>query len=86
MTSFDEPREPGGGSRAMQSLDMPGLDEALRRDLDDRINEFEARHQQDVVRGGAGWVSRIRPADYAVAIAVNAAIVIWLAIVLLGGE
>lgn len=86
MTTTNEPREPGGGSHAMQRLDMPGLDETLRLELDERINDFEAAHHQDVVHGGAGWVPRIRPADYAVAIAVNAVIVIWLIVVLLGGE
>jgi hypothetical protein len=86
MSTVNEPREPGSGSGAIQKLDMPGLDETLRRELDGRITEFEARHQQDVVRGAAGWVPRIRPMDYAAAIAVNALIVIWLVVVLLGGE
>lgn len=86
MTTVNEPREPGGGSHEVQRLDMPGLDETLRRDLDGRICEFEESHQRDVVQGGAGWVPRIRPVDYAVAIAVNAVIVIWLIVVLLGGE
>ena len=89
MTAMDEHRDPNeqrGTGGGMQSLDMPGLDDTLRRDLDDRIRDFETHHQQDVVRGGEGWVPRIRMIDYAIALAVNAAIVLWLVLVLLGGE
>lgn len=71
---------------AAEQPNLPGLDDALRRDLDERLREFEAEHQQDVMRGGPGWVPRIRSVDYAIAIAVNAAIIVWLVIVLLGGE
>jgi hypothetical protein len=81
----EPPRGPAGGDQA-QKLDMPGLDEALRHDLDERIREFEALHQQDVMRGGEGWVPRIRRVDYAIAIAVNVLIVLWLVVVLVGGE
>jgi hypothetical protein len=84
-TTGGAPQGPSGGGPARQ-LDMPGLDEALRQDLDERITEFEALHQQDVMRGGEGWVPRIRRVDYAIAIAVNALIVLWLVIVLAGGE
>lgn len=85
MTTTPPPGDPGtsGGAR---ELDMPGLDPTLRRDLDERIREFEAKHQQDVMHGGPGWVPRIRRADYALAIAVNALIVLWLVVVLLGGD
>jgi hypothetical protein len=76
---------PAGGNQA-QKLDMPGLDETLRRDLDERITEFEALHQADVMRGGEGWVPRVRRADYIIAIAVNALIVLWLVVVIAGGE
>lgn len=65
---------------------LPGLDAELRRDLEQRLHEFEAEHQQEVMRGGPGWVPRIRRVDYAIAIAINAVIVLWLVIVLLGGE
>jgi hypothetical protein len=86
MTSTDEPpRRPSGGDQ-IQQLDMPGLDETLRRDLDERITEFEALHQQDVMRGGEGWVPRVRRVDYIIAIVVNALIVVWLVVVLVGGE
>lgn len=71
---------------AAEQPNLPGLNDALRRDLEERLQEFEAEYQQEVMRGGPGWVPRIRRVDYAIAIAVNAVIVLWLLIVLLGGE
>ena len=62
------------------------MDERLRTDLDERIRDFEERHQSDVTQGGEGWVPRIRRIDYVVAIAANAVIVLWLVVVLLGCE
>lgn len=86
MTTMGErPQEPAHG-RDAQQLDLPGLDEEMRRDLDQRLTEFETLHQQDVMRGGEGWVPRVRRIDYVVAVAVNAVIVVWLVIVLTGGE
>jgi hypothetical protein len=86
VTSTGEPpRRPAGGDQIRQ-LDMPGLDESLRRDLDERITEFETLHQQDVMRGGEGWVPRVRRNDYLIAIVVNALIVLWLVVVVVGGE
>jgi len=76
---------PGAGGPAKE-LGLPGLDEDLRRELDVRIADFEALHQQDVLAGGPGWVPRIRRMDYILAIAVNAVIVLWLVIVLMGGD
>lgn len=86
MTAMgDRPPGPAHGREARQ-LDLPGLDDNLRLDLDERIREFEDLHSHDVMRGGEGWVPRIRRIDYLVAIAVNAIIVLWLVIVLVGGE
>lgn len=66
-------------------IELPGLTEELRADIDARITEFEAQHEADVLRGGAGWVPRVTGRDYAIAIGVNALFAIWLVIALAGG-
>lgn len=72
-------------STTRRPIELPGLTEELRADIEARITEFETQHEPDVLRGGAGWVPRVTRRDYAVAIAVNALFVIWLVIALAGG-
>jgi hypothetical protein len=57
----------------------------IERELERRIVEFEENHQADVLRGGPGWVPRIRGRDYLLGVAVNLLITIWLIIALTGG-
>lgn len=64
---------------------LPGVSGELAREIDERITEFEREHEPDVARGGPGWVPRIQGVDYAVAVAVNALIALWLLIALIGG-
>lgn len=64
---------------------LPGADAQLTEEIERRIAEFERDHEPDVLRDGPGWVPRIRRVDYLIAIAVNAAIVIWLIVALAGG-
>ena len=71
-----------GSARAIL---VPGVDESLAADIEARIAEFERDHEATVAAGGPGWVPRIRPSDYAVAIAVNLVITIWLIVALVGG-
>lgn len=60
-------------------LHMPGLDAKLLAEVEERIEEFERDHEQDVIRGGNGYVERIRKKDYVIAIAINAVLgVYWL--------
>jgi hypothetical protein len=66
-------------------VDLPGMDDQLRSDITDRIRAFEEEHQASVMADGPGWVPRVRGADYLVAGLVNAVIVVWLLIALLGG-
>jgi hypothetical protein len=70
---------------ARPPVQLPGIDEDLRADIEARIAEFEAHHQASVLADGPGWVPRIRRSDYVWAVAVNAAIVLWLVIALVGG-
>jgi hypothetical protein len=86
MSSTDRSGPGDPSPRADQRLDLPGLDEDLRRELDERINEFEHLHGHDVAHGGAGWVPRIRSVDYMIAGAVNLLIIVWLVLALMGGE
>jgi hypothetical protein len=66
-------------------VDLPGLDEDLRRDVEERIEEFERDHERDVLQDGAGWVPRVTGRDYAIAVAINAVVVAWLVAVLVRG-
>lgn len=60
-------------------LNMPGLDSQLLTEAEERIEEFERDHEQDVIHGGNGYVDRIQKKDYAIAIAINAVLCIyWL--------
>jgi hypothetical protein len=68
-----------------RAISLPGVDEELAAEIEERVAEFDRDHQWDVARGGPGWVPRVRPVDYGVAIAVNAVIVIWLVLVLMVG-
>lgn len=56
---------------------MPGLDEKLLAQVEERVAEFERDHEQDVVRGGNGYVDRIHEKDYLIAIAINAVLGIY---------
>lgn len=84
MTTGQEAREPGRAS--LPEPNLPGISPEWRRDLDERLVEFETLHQYDVVHGGPGWVPRIRRVDYTIAIVVNAVIALWMVLVLVGGD
>jgi hypothetical protein len=66
-------------------IDLPGLDGDLRRDVEERIEEFEQVHEPDVLRDGAGWVPRVTGRDYAIAVGINAVVVAWLVAVFVRG-
>lgn len=65
-------------------INLSGLSEELAQDVEERILEFEKKHEASLLNGGAGWVLKIRGIDYSIAIAVNAVIVLWLVVVFLG--
>jgi len=58
-------------------LNMPGLDSQLLAEAEERIEEFERDHEQDVIHGGNGYVDRIQKKDYVIAIAINAVLGIY---------
>lgn len=66
-------------------VDLPGLDEDLRREVEERIEEFERDHEGDVLADGPGWVPRVTGRDYVIALAVNAVVVAWLVAALTRG-
>jgi hypothetical protein len=66
-------------------VDLPGIDDGLRADIETRIAEFEALHQASVLADGPGWVPRLRRSDYLWAVAVNVLIIVWLVVALVGG-
>jgi len=60
-------------------LYMPGVDATLLAEVEERVSEFERDHEQDVLRGGNGYVDRIQKKDYVIAIAINAVLgIYWL--------
>jgi len=66
-------------------IDLPGMDEELRRDVELRVEEFEKEYTPRLLKEGKGWVPKIRLRDYIIAIVINALVVIWLIIALVGG-
>ncbi|MFA9431388.1 hypothetical protein [Egicoccus sp. AB-alg2] len=65
-------------------VNLPGIAEDLRQDIEERVAQFELQHQADVLRDGPGWVPRIRGIDYAIAFGVNLLFVLWLIIAFTG--
>jgi hypothetical protein len=58
---------------------MPGLDEKLLAEVEERVSEFERDHEQDVIHGRNGYVDRIQTKDYVIAIVINAVLgIYWL--------
>lgn len=61
------------------SLYMPGLDEKLLAEVEERVSEFERDHEQDVIHGGKGYVDRIKAKDYVIAVVINGILgIYWL--------
>lgn len=56
---------------------LPGLNETLLAEVEERVSEFEREHEQDVIHGGPGYVDRIRSIDYIIVIAINAILGIY---------
>jgi hypothetical protein len=65
-----------------RDINLPGLGEELRNSVEERVSEFEHKHEPDLLKGSTGWVPHIRKLDYAIAIFINAVITLWLIIVL----
>jgi len=58
---------------------MPGLDEKLTVEVEERITEFERDCEQDVIHGGNGYVDRIQKKDYVIALVINGVLgIYWL--------
>jgi hypothetical protein len=69
------------------NLEIPYLkDPELLEELKKRIEEFEKSGIQDrVLKGGPGFVARIKKRDYIIAIIINLAITIYFLIAVLTG-
>lgn len=63
-----------------RKVNFSGLNEELAHTIEERITQFELKHEPDLLSGGPGWVPRVRKLDYAIAIFINAAIALWLVI------
>ena len=59
-------------------IDLPGLSEDMRSQIEARVKEFEEKHEPDIVKNGPGWIPRITKNDYFIAITINLIIIIWL--------
>ena len=67
---------------AQRRVRIPGLDDKLALAIEERVSEFEQKHEPDLLQYGPGWVPRIRKIDYVIGISINAAIILWLVIAL----
>lgn len=75
MISLSSTKEVKGEKKI--PVDLPGLTEELRREIEERISEFENIHESDVVKGGSGWVPRVKARDYIIALVINIIIIIY---------
>lgn len=55
----------------------PGLKKDQQEELEIRLQEFEMKHEANVVNGGSGYVKRIRKKDFIIAWTINIVILIW---------
>ena len=67
---------------AQRRVQIPGLDDELALAIEERVSEFEQKHEPDLLQYGPGWVPRIRKIDYVIAIGINTAITLCLIIAL----
>ncbi len=67
------------------SVDLPGLDEDLKREIEERIKEFEEKYEELVFKCVDAMVPRIKNRDYMIAIGINAILVIYMIAVLMSG-
>lgn len=63
-------------------IELPGLEEGLRKEIEARVDEFEREHLDSAMAGGDGYVAKIKMRDYAIAITLNVIVIIWLIIAL----
>ena len=64
-------------------INLPGLDEKMREQITQRVEEFEEKHEPNIVNDGDGWIPRITKSDYIIAISINVLIIIWMIAVFL---
>ncbi len=62
---------------------VPGISKEQEVAIEEAMSEFEDKHEYNALHGGDGWVPRIKPIDYILAIVPNAIFVIWLIIAFL---
>lgn len=58
-------------------VDVPGLSSEMSNQLEELITEFEENHMDDVLKGGNGFVPRLRKLDIVIGVTVNAIILIY---------
>jgi hypothetical protein len=63
-------------------IDLPGIDNKMREQITQRVEEFELKHEPNIVNDGDGWIPRVKNIDYIIAITLNIFIVLWLIIAL----
>lgn len=74
---------PASPARVPVEPDLPAVPDHVRRDIAERIAEFEDAHEADVLADGPGWVPRIRRSDYFFAGALNVVLIVWLVVAFL---
>lgn len=56
---------------------VPGITTVQEIELEQRILDFEEKHEQDLVHGGPGYVPRIHNRDFIIAWAINIVIGVY---------
>jgi|Deesub1362A_J573_1020465.scaffolds.fasta_scaffold00908_10 hypothetical protein len=66
-------------------VDIPGIDKDLKQEIEARIAEYEEKYEPLVFKNTDAVVPRVRTVDYLIAAVINAILVIYFVIAILGG-
>ncbi len=64
-------------------IDIGGLSPDMRKELEERVLDFEKNYEPSASTGGPGYVPKIRKGDFIFAATVNAIIVVYFIIAVL---
>ncbi len=67
-------------------VDLPGIDEELRQEIESRIEEYEEKYENLVFQSRDAVVPRVRSIDYLIAGFINILLIIYFVVAILGGS
>lgn len=64
-------------------VNLSGLDEETKQEILRRIEEFEDKHEPNIVANGNGWIPRLERNNVVFAAVINLLITAWLVFALI---